>query len=362
MKITKKQKLYENRRNRADDEGVDARQFPIGTGRRSIGGMYNRLGRGGSDGPKKTISKGAQFYKALQKWNKNIFSGIEGKNLRDKFLSELRVMAGKQGFESLLSVLDGDKEIEIMIYKTVKDGLGTKQVGERTPMSVSDLMDKGAFGFSDGASAKVKELKDIIQGFIGEETPVNEGKTKMKITKKTLQKLIKEEIRKVLRENEGGGLYTLTNYSGAPMETIYSSMEEAQRWADMFNQDGLDAIPKRLEVQDLQVDPRSAGVTFGLYNNSGIDLPGAPKSRSRDTVGLVGLYGSREEAREAYDRILSDFKGGMVDDAGEFGSYDDSLFYSQIADNDMSGLEIIRFKFQKPANLQESRRRRRRRR
>lgn len=297
---------------------------------------YTARGRGA--GRSGEIAQTATFmgspYPNSEEWYINFYKAVG------------KVSKGEETTGTLIDILDSEETKKIFNFKS---DYMRKEAAEEKAQKISDALES---------------LKSDLQNFANEKAPANEGKQKMKITKNTLQKLIKEEIQKVLQEEHGGGLYVLTGYSGKPMETIYSSMEEAQKWADMFNQDGLDATPKRLEVQDLQVDPQSAGVAFGLYNNSGIDLPGAPKSKSRDSVGLIGLYGSREEARQVYDKILSDFKAGLVDDDGQFSSYDDGLFHSQIADNDMSGLEIIRFKVQQPeqpAGIRESRRRRRRR-
>ena len=182
----------------------------------------------------------------------------------------------------------------------------------------------------------------------------------MKITKNTLQRIIKEEIQKIMevdlgiqqsmdayyREKINSGFYgyVLVGETGSPMGNIYSSMEEAEKKAQMFGQMGaFEYTPKRLKVGNIQLSPGS-DFGYGLLNNSGVDLPGAPRPKSGDVVTIAGLYSSEEEAREAYDRILADFKAGLVDDSGEFISYDHGLYYDQIANNMSGGLDIIKFK------------------
>lgn len=200
MKILRKQKTVKLLTETADDARVDARTTPIKRLPRSFGMSSDDAGT--------VPSIGKRLYDELKSWSVSIPSnrtrqGEKSKKLRDEFINQLRLLESNSGIGTLMAVLDGQQNIGLTVYNMVRVGLSAKPVGKKVQMSIEQLLAAGIFGSKDISGVKLEELKTIVRelGSTGQvQNLQKEGK--VKITKQYIQKLIKEEIRKVLRENE----------------------------------------------------------------------------------------------------------------------------------------------------------------
>ncbi len=196
MKITKKRKLlneeeydhlsprmrrrYRNKKGSSSSTGKSPYQKLVAVVDPYFSHDRKYTARGRGAGRSGKIAQVARFmgqpYPNSEDWYINFYKAVGD------------VSSGKKTMDTLIDILESEETKKIFNFK-------------------SDYMRKeAAEEKSEEIFKEIENLKKDLQDFVdqgqNEEEPTNEGKSRMKITKNTLQRMIKEEIQKIMEEDE----------------------------------------------------------------------------------------------------------------------------------------------------------------